>query len=125
MSRAFSGGCCVWRNVLAGVMVLLSGLACDRSESESARAKTQALTTEDGSTGVMICDAYLDQYETCVIPSLPQSQVQRHRDGLIRQRTAWGSLTESPFKKEALARICSAAIETAQREFPGCAFSSG
>lgn len=110
-----------------GALVLLSGAACQKgdSRSEATRAQRAGLTAEDGSTGVPLCDAYLDQYETCVIPTLPASQVQRHRTGIVRQRQAWASLADSASKRESLERICRSAIDTAHREFPTCEFSGG
>jgi hypothetical protein len=83
----------------------------------------QKLTAEDGSTGVPLCDSYLDQYETCVIPGLPPSQVQRHKAGIVRQRQSWASLADTPAKQHSLLLICESAIETARREFPSCDFS--
>jgi hypothetical protein len=71
---------------------------------------------------VAVCDSYLDQYESCVVPSLPASEVQRHQAGIVRQRQAWAALTETPFKRDSLARICRAAIATARQEFPSCGF---
>ena len=111
------------RAALVAALAILAGGACQSTNTESVRGQTEKLTADDGSTGVAVCDSYLDQYESCVIPKLPPDQVQRHRAGLIRQRTRWGDLTETPFKKAALARICRAAIDTARQEFPGCTFS--
>ena len=105
--------------VLTGVV--LTG--CSRADSGS--ATSQKLTAADGSTGVALCDSYLDQYENCVVPGLPPAQVQRHHTGIVRQRQAWADLANTPAKQESLLRICRSAIQTARREFPSCAFSGG
>lgn len=108
--------------------LLLAGLAlaaCARTDSDGAGSRAQRLTSEDGSTGVPLCDSYLDQYENCVIPGLPPAQVQRHKSGIVRQRQAWADLANTPTKQESLLRVCRSAIDTARREFPACEFSGG
>lgn len=109
-------------------LVALAGLAssaCARADSDAAENRAQKLTAEDGSTGVALCDTYLDQYEDCIIPGLPSAQVQRHKTGIVRQRKAWADLAGTPAKQESLLRICRSAIETARREFPSCEFVGG
>jgi len=110
--------------LLACVLALPSLAACSRDDSKGT-SSTQKLTGEDGSTGVPLCDSYLDQYETCVIPTLPPSQVQRHHEGIVRQRQSWAALASSPAKQQSLMRICASAIDTARREFPSCDFPGG
>src|SRR5688572_16302298 len=113
------------RSLVLCALVLFSAASCRESSSnrETARTRSEGLTAEDGSTGVPLCDTYLDQYETCVIPTLPASQVQRHRAGIVRQRQAWTSLADSAAKKDSLRLVCQSAIDTAAREFPTCGFS--
>jgi len=102
-------------------MALLAMAGC--REDSKGSSTSQKLTADDGSTGVPLCDSYLDQYETCVVSALPPSQVQRHRTGIVRQREAWRTLADSASKQESLRRICRSAIETARQEFPSCVFS--
>lgn len=112
-----------WLSVCA--LASLSLMACARADSEGSGSRVQTLTEDDGSTGVALCDSYLDQYENCVIPGLPESQVQRHKTGIVRQRQAWLSLATTAAKQDSLLRICRGAIATARREFPACGFSGG
>jgi hypothetical protein len=116
----------VVRRWLAAATLLSLGLVgCTRSDSDATGSHDQRLTAQDGSTGVALCDSYLDDYESCVIPRLPSAQVARHRSGIVRQREAWASLASTSAKQEALLRVCRSAIETARREFPSCEFSGG
>jgi hypothetical protein len=106
-------------------LVGLASSACARDDSDAAGGRAEKLTAEDGSTGIALCDSYLDQYESCVIPGLPAAQVQRHKTGIVRQRKAWADLAGTPAKQESLLRICRSAIDTARREFPSCEFVGG
>jgi hypothetical protein len=98
--------------------------ACQSPRSEPATGKSVE-SENASSTGVDLCDSYLDQYQACIIPRLPPSEVQRHLTGVQRQRDTWRDLAETAAKRESLSRICRAAIETAQQEFPMCTFSAG
>ncbi|HMA92506.1 MAG TPA: DUF4215 domain-containing protein, partial [Polyangiaceae bacterium] len=85
----------------------------------------QHLTATDGSTGVVECDSYLDQYETCMQAVLPGDQFNQLKSGIVRQRTNWRTLHDSGFKQAALAKICREATDLTQREFPTCTFTGG
>jgi hypothetical protein len=115
----------VRRWLTVGALAGCASSACARSDSDPAGGRAQNLTAQDGSTGVALCDSYLDQYENCIIPGLPAAQVQRHKTGIVRQRKAWAELAASPAKQESLLRICRSAIATARREFPSCEFVGG
>jgi hypothetical protein len=112
------------RWLTVGALAGLASSACAHGD-EAAGNRAQKLTAEDGSTGVALCDSYLDQYENCVVPGLLPAQVQRHKTGIVRQRKAWAGLADTPAKQESLVRICRSAIETARREFPSCEFVGG
>jgi hypothetical protein len=110
---------------VAAAMAALALTGCARGDSGSDKSRAERLTAQDGSTGVALCDSYLDNYESCVIPGLPPAQVQRHHSGIVRQRQAWAELANTAAKQESLSRICRSAIQTARREFPSCEFSGG
>lgn len=78
--------------------------ACRGGDDHSSVARTRGqLTSTDGSTGVPECDSYLDQYERCMQSTLTQSVFTQHLQGIRRQRSAWATLAETPFKKQSLA----------------------
>jgi hypothetical protein len=105
------------------LLALLLAPACQEPLPGRAGGDDSRALEDEDSTGVAICDSYLEQYEACVIPRLPPSQVNRHLTGIQRQREAWRDLASSAAKRESLSRICRAAVETARQEFPGCTFS--
>lgn len=110
--------------VVVAVAVMVFCGACGRGNDDSSVARTRGeLTSTDGSTGVPECDSYLDQYERCMQSTLTQSVFSQHIQGIRRQRSAWATLAETPFKKQSLARVCRAAIGTAREEFPSCSWS--
>ncbi|XYH95623.1 hypothetical protein ACMHYB_48785 [Sorangium sp. So ce1128] len=108
---------------LGAICLLL--LACEDGASPGAGRASNSLTANDGSTGVTECDSYLDQYELCMQATLPSHQFTQQQNGIRRQRTAWKTLAESPFKKQALAHVCRQAITTARQEFETCTWTGG
>ncbi|MGK3997962.1 hypothetical protein [Sorangium sp. So ce1024] len=109
---------------LMGAICLLL-LACDDGASSGAGRSSSALTSNDGSTGVTECDSYLDQYELCMQATLPSHQFNQQQNGIRRQRTAWKTMADSPFKKQALAHVCRQAITTARQELQACTWTGG
>ncbi|WP_437635070.1 hypothetical protein [Sorangium sp. So ce854] len=109
---------------LLGTLCLLL-LACEDGASSGAGRSSSALTSNDGSTGVTECDSYLDQYELCMQATLPSHQFNQQQNGIRRQRTAWKTMADSPFKKQALAHVCRQAITTARQELQTCTWTGG
>ncbi|AGP40170.1 hypothetical protein BE04_07050 [Sorangium cellulosum] len=110
-------------SLLGAICLLL--LACEDGASSGAGRSSSALTSNDGSTGVTECDSYLDQYELCMQATLPSHQFTQQQNGIRRQRTAWKTMADSLFKKQALAHVCRQAITTARQEFQTCTWTGG
>lgn len=104
------------RVALLGVSSAL--FACEGS-TDASSSSSQAVQYQSSlpSVGVGSCDAYLAQYESCVISSLPQWQQNQALSGLRKTRDQWVNQADTPFKKEALARVCTNASESARQEF--------
>ena len=107
---------------ILGFMTSLA--ACDGADPAALKSVAE-LTSTDGSTGVAVCDSYLDQYELCMQQTLPSHQLNQQRAGIRRQRAAWKSLADSAPKKQSLALVCRQAIITSREELGACTWQGG
>lgn len=104
------------RFLLLGAALLFLG--CEGStDFLGGAAQNQEYDSSLPSVGVSSCDAYLAQYESCVIASLPSWQQNQALTGLRKTRDQWFAQADTAFKKEALGRVCGRAIESANQEF--------
>lgn len=92
---------------------LLSTLSACDGDSDSVRSVTQGAKLEGG-IGVAECDSYLAQYKSCVQSAVPTEYQNQVLSGVEHKRQMWLKLATSEFKKEALGRLCSEAIEAAK-----------
>ncbi len=90
-----------------------SFFACNDAPGTTTSSVAQGARLE-GSIGVPACDSYLSQYTACVLSAVPSERQQQVLSGVARKKAQWQKLAESEFKKQALGRVCSAAIEAAR-----------
>jgi hypothetical protein len=105
-----------WSWILAPLVL---GGCNNEQTADSARALLQPAVVPP--LGVPPCDAYLARYEQCIQTGFPAPLRTQALAGLRANRDAWAALssdgpTSSPFKKEALGRVCEAALASAERE---------
>jgi hypothetical protein len=114
-----------WATAGAAFLPVFVVSGCDTGASSGTGRSRETLSSKDGTTGVTVCDSYLDQYTTCAQSLFARQQFNQHLKGIQQQRASWASLADTPPKRDALSAVCRKAISTARAEFPSCTFTDG
>lgn len=100
------------------IAAVLAVAACGQQPQPSAKASIEdapaARPVAHENLGVPECDDYLDKYQACVTAKAPEAARSALVQSLNQTRNAWRSALTNPASKEALARACLQAHDTAR-----------
>lgn len=103
------------------IAAMISLAACSQqSQPPAAIAPApKALPVANESLGVPECDDYLNKYEACVMSRAPEAARGALVKSLSQTRNAWRGSLSTPAGKEALAKACQQARDTARPSLAG------
>jgi|GEM_PF-2137579 len=94
-------------------LFLVLASACSQDKALPSQQKSLAIV---GGIGVAECDSYIAQYRSCVETAVPAYQRSQALANIEIKQSRWQQLADTPFKKQALGRLCTQAIKTAREE---------
>lgn len=121
------------RGCLAILLIGAGLAACSKSDAPTAAVapigsaqagEAKVAPKSAGTTGIAVCDQFLDAYESCVTTKMPESVRGQMQTGLDQWRQSWRDLAANAATKESLPQICQQARESssAAMQAYGCTF---
>jgi hypothetical protein len=81
----------------------------------SSASPATTTVSSGGTTGVPVCDEYIEKYEKCLNDKVPEAARAQLRTSLETTRKAWKDAAATPQGKAGLAQGCQAALNTAKQ----------
>lgn len=87
----------------------------DKAKTAARAASARVNSSEANEIGIAECDAYIRNYEACLVDKVPEDKRDALRATLDQQRKGWQASVTAGEDQAQIKRQCEAEIETAKR----------